>query len=205
VTCLGVKEKLSLALRTSELLFGIAQKVTKKARHRPRCSDSRQRIGMPCASQLRRGRLTARPCADSRRARIVRAPLRAIFAEACDARHRKRRRNSANTSVPGLRCSGAQEARCCSPLLHCGGSGRNARSGGAMDRADSAACTGMCTQRNTGELPRTFRAGARKAQCQGRVLFGYFLLHEQEKVTRSAEGRVEALLFESAKVRGRAP
>jgi len=29
----------------------------------------------------------------------------------------------------------------------------------------------------------------------GRVLFGDFLLHEQEKVTRSSTGRVEALAF----------
>jgi hypothetical protein len=58
-----------------------------------------QRIRMPCASRLRRGRLTAHPCADSRRARIVRAPLRAIFAEACDARHRERRRSSSNPSI----------------------------------------------------------------------------------------------------------
>ena len=127
---------------------------------------------MPCASRLRRGRLTARPCADSRRARIVRAPLRAIFAEACDARrHERRQKTIPNPSILGLRrfllC--AQDARCSWFPLHCGGSGRDARRGGAMDRADSAACTRMCTQRNTGELTRTFRAGARKAQCQGRV------------------------------------
>jgi len=50
------------------------------------------RIGLPCASRVRRGRLRARPCARSRRARIVRAPLRAISAAPCDARHRERRR-----------------------------------------------------------------------------------------------------------------
>jgi len=126
----------------------------------------------------------------------VRAPLRAIFAEACDARHRERRPICPNPSIPGLRFSsselvngfigaieffsfrfvgfGAQDARCSSPLLHCGGSGRNARSGGAMDRADSAACTRMCTQRNTG---------------RGRVLFG------QEPEKRNAKGVFSLVTF----------
>src|SRR5438445_1556119 len=39
----------------------------------------------------------------------------------------------------------------------------------------------------TRPLTRTFRAGARKAQCEGVLLFGYFLLHKQEKVTRSPQ------------------
>ena len=49
------------------------------------------RGGVPCASRLRWGRLTAHPCADSRRARIVRAPLTGFSTEGCDARHRERR------------------------------------------------------------------------------------------------------------------
>ena len=102
-------------------------------------------------------------------------PLRAIFAEACDARrHERRQKTIPNPSILGLRrfllC--AQDARCSWFPLHCGGSGRDARRSGAMDRADSAACTRMCTQRNTGELTRTFWAGARKAQCQGCAFFG---------------------------------
>jgi len=108
----------------------------------------------------------------------------------------------------------AQDARCSWFPLHCGGSGRDARRGGAMDRADSAVCTRMCTQRNTGELTRTFRAGARKAQCQGCASLWLLslaqaresnslgrrpsessALHKERKVTRSAAGRVKALLL----------
>jgi hypothetical protein len=49
--------------------------------------------GCSCASRRRRGRLAVRPCTVSRRARIVRAPLRAFSAVTCDARHRERRRD----------------------------------------------------------------------------------------------------------------
>jgi len=49
--------------------------------------------GCSCASRRRQGRLAACPCTVSRRARIVRAPLRAFSAVTCDARHRERRRD----------------------------------------------------------------------------------------------------------------
>ena len=150
---------------------------------------------MPCASRLRRGRLTARPCADSRRARIVRAPLRAIFAEACDAQHRERRPGCAHSVRPWTAllwragCAllftpfALQRPRCA----------KRRRDGSRRFR---------CVHRDVHSAehrprPRTFRAGARKAQCQGRVLLGYFLLHEQEKVTRSPKGRVKALALKT--------
>ena len=57
---------------------------------------------IPCASRVRRGRLRAHPCARSRRARIVRAPLRAFSAAPCDARHRERRPCSTNPCIPAL-------------------------------------------------------------------------------------------------------
>jgi len=69
----------------------------------------------------------------------------------------------------------------------------NARRGGAKDRADFAACIRTCSQRSPApdaDPERRMRAGR---NVLGRVLFGDFLLHEQEKVTRSSAGRVEAL------------
>jgi hypothetical protein len=66
-------------------------KVTKRLGARRGVLIRFRRIRMPCASRLRRGRLTAHPCAGIRRARVVRAPLRAFSATACDARHRERR------------------------------------------------------------------------------------------------------------------
>ena len=54
----------------------------------------------------------------------------------------------------------------------------------------------------TRPLLRTFRAGARKAQCGGVLLFGYFLLHEQEKVTRAAQRHGSLALKVTARPQG---
>src|SRR5206468_1736789 len=81
-------------------------------------------------------------------------------------------------------CLCAQERAAVGSPLHCGGSGRDARRGGAMDRADSAACTRMCNRRNTGRGCVLFGQEARKAQCLGCISFGYFSLCKQRKVTR---------------------
>ena len=83
----------------------------------------------------------------------------------------------------------AQERAAVGSPLHCGGSGRDARRGGAMDRADSAACTWMCNRRNTGRGRGLFGQEARKAQCLGCISFGYFSLCKQRKVTRAAKPR----------------
>jgi hypothetical protein len=48
----------------SGLLFGIAQKVTKKASAQRSVPIRILRIGIPCASRLSRGRLTVHPCTD---------------------------------------------------------------------------------------------------------------------------------------------
>jgi len=163
---------------------------------------------MPCASRLRRGRLTAHPCADSRRARILRAPLRAIFAEACDARHRERRqehsfsRPSMDYVAPRLSLLFLVQlwsAGCA--LLPIPFALRRQRPRRPKGRRDGSRRF-RCVHRDVHSAehrprPRTFRAGARKAQCQGRVLLGYFLLHEQEKVTRSPKGRVKALALKT--------
>ena len=94
---------------------------------------------------------------------------------------------------------GAQDARCfgfAGPHYIAAAAVGNARRGGAMDRADFAVCTRRCSQRSPApdaDPERRMRAGR---NVLGRVLFGDFLLHEQEKVTRSSAGRVGALALE---------
>jgi len=48
---------------------------------------------------------------------------------------------------------------------------------------------------NPGRSARTRSAQREGRGIRGVLLFGYFLLHKQEKVTRSAEGRVKALFI----------
>src|SRR5439155_7594399 len=61
-----------------------------------------------------------------------------------------------------------------------------------------------CNFSGTRPLTRAFRAGARKAQCEGVLLFGYFLLHKQEKVTRSpqASGSLRSQVTRAAQRHG---
>ena len=68
LSLLFVSAELSLALRASELLFGLAQKVTKKASAHRGVLPRIVRGKIPCASRRRRGRLTVHPCtaADAR-------------------------------------------------------------------------------------------------------------------------------------------
>ena len=56
---------------------------------------------------------------------------------------------------------------------------------GARDRAQFAASTRRCCQRTPGAWPRSRRTGVRRPPLWGGLLFGYFLLATQEKVTRS--------------------
>jgi len=200
VTCRGVKEKLSLVLRTSELLFGIAQKVTKKARHRPRCSDSRQRIGMPCASRLFGVAQTVRPCTASRSRRSVAAPLRAISLSACDARHRERRRRTLLIR-PSMDCAVLASARRSALLL------------GPLCIATAAAVMREAAARWIAPIPLSahgcavsgtqascralFGQEPEKRNAKGVVSLGYLSLHEQRKVTRSPQAS-ESCAFRQA-------
>src|SRR3954451_15294965 len=59
---------------------------------------------------------------------------------------------------------------------------RAPHAGGARDRADFFHRPGMACGKNPFVLREPL--APRAARCRGRVLFGYFLLHEQEKVTR---------------------
>ena len=56
--------------------------------------------------------------------------------------------------------------------------------GRAHDARAFAVGTGMCRQRTSGASSRSRRTGVRRPRPCGCVLFGYFLLHKQEKVTR---------------------
>jgi len=66
-----------------------------------------------------------------------------------------------------------------------------------MDRAHSAACTRMCSQPNPAADADPLGGMPKGRNALGRILFGDFLLSEQEKVTRSPAGRVEALALKS--------
>ncbi len=170
----------------SELLLALP-KSNQKARRPTRCfaAHRAQRNALRFSAPAGRREL-AHPCAQtsapcSRWRLRCSAPRKAPFI----ARIR-----------PSMDCAPvlcAHDARSSWSPLHCGGSGRDARRGGAMNRADSAVSTRMCCQRNTGRGRALFGHDARKAQCQGRVSFAYFSLHEQRKVSRLPAGRVEAL------------
>jgi hypothetical protein len=85
------KAELPLGLRPSALLFVIAQKVTKKARHRMRCSDSPRANRNPLRFSARRG------CSDST----------SMYCFAIAAIHR---RDPAGFLPPRLRCSAPRTA-----------------------------------------------------------------------------------------------
>ena len=66
---------------------------------------------------------------------------------------------------------------------------RAPHAGGAMDRADFDNRPWMACGRNPSA--RSEPSAQPRARIRGRVLFGYFLLHEQEKVTRPPGWRTE--------------
>ena len=167
------------------------EKVTKERR------PTRPRSPMKPATARGRsgGSLTGHPWPDSERARLVRAPLRA-FSFAPSPRPRgtrearaEKREAKKDLVVPAQ--AGTQRLCSCSALRSqtplCRGEGRTEKpraphAGGARDRADSIVRPGMACRSNPSA--RSEPAALRPARHRGRVLFGDFLLHEQEKVTR---------------------
>jgi hypothetical protein len=202
--------ELSLALRASELLFVIAQKVTKKARHRTRCFDSHPANQNPLCFSPAPG------CSDST----------SLYCFASAAIHR---RAPSGIFRRGLRCSAPRTA----PLIHeavhpcttlrCG-SGKHWLGFGfalALLLRQDAARTGPPEARrgcagSVRRRPRTMRGRSLNvhgctssepqstlAHSQGRMpgeraAGGVFLwlpfFAQAKKVTRSPAGRVEALL-----------
>ena len=198
---LCLSAKLRLALRASRLLFGIAQKVTKKARHRTRWSDSppANRTAL-CFSGTAGSSESTSVCSQPTRAhpatapallylrhpcRRVRAPLRAISAVHCDARHREWRRSCTNPCIPALpRCSRLRRrkllaSRCCcfcgrmppngAPVARRGGEGKVRRMARRM-RASSLNAHGRASSE-----PRSRLADPQGRRPGGRAIWGVFL------------------------------
>ncbi len=141
-----LRQRLSRTLRVSDLLLALP-KSRQKARRRPRC-----------ASRLSRGRLTVRPCTDSRRARVpARAPA-GFSASPCNARHREcRRALLRRPSIHGLRCTERARIASCfrSVLCFC---------------AHDARCSWVpfALRRQRPQCPKGRRDGSRRFRCQHR-------------------------------------
>jgi hypothetical protein len=110
-----------------------------------------------------RGSLNAPPCPCNELARIVRAILRTFPSL---PRRGKRGPENQEPRRAGLLCSGAygRAALASGSLCIAAAAVENARRGGAMDRADFAACTWTCSQRSpTADADPLGRSP--KAQC----------------------------------------
>ena len=173
------------------------------------------RIGLPCASRVRRGRLRARPCARSRRARILRAPLRASSAAPCDARRRERRRfmhesvhpctasiqsfASPETCRMSNKCERLllllrQDAAQTGPPVARRGCGGKARRVARTMRASSLRAHGCALNEPRSTLAKS-EGRMPGDRATGGVLSLVTFFAQAKKVTRSPAGRVGALLF----------
>jgi hypothetical protein len=177
----------------------------------PTLAPCAQSLCSRCASPLR-GSLTVHPWTGIELAHLLWATLRAFPAQPRRERrdplsaHRARQSNSPSSAfgtfsrLAGEGGSTANTKACtCRKLLRLGcagcavngapmqwrsGAGK-ARRVGAMDCAQLAASTWMCCQPTPGAAARSRRTGVRRPLRRGGLLFGYFLLATQEKVTRS--------------------
>ena len=177
------------SLAASHFLLLAQEKVTKE-----KGTLAAAVAGHPCPATTRGrsgGSLTVRPCTGSERARILRAPLRA-FSSAPSPRPRGTREEQ-SAAVPAAEARRQRPSSCsCFALLlgpsvtrrRADGQGPRTARGGARDRAHFAAGHGW----PVGKTPaaRSAPGAQRRARHRGCVLFGYFLLHKQEKVTRPA-------------------
>jgi len=203
--------KLRLALRASRLLFGIAQKVTKKARpltrrsdsHRAnrtslRFSSSRGRSDSTVPVLLRdRGDPSPRPfgliprslrCSAPRTAPVVHESVHPCTASLRSFAPRQACRKSKKRERLLLR----QDAARMGPLWR--GEGVEEKPEGWRARCAPVRCMYMDVHSaNPGAPSRTRRAGCPEGAPPGCVSFGDFSLDKQRKVTRSPGGRVEAL------------
>ena len=100
---------------------------------------------------------------------------------------------STNPSIPGLRFSmlGRAGSALTGPL-RCGEAAEDQPEGWRARCAPVRRQHTDVLSANPAAASRTRRAGARRAHCRGRLLFGYLLLAKQEKVTRSAKGRAKS-------------
>ena len=146
---------------------------------------------VPCASRLRRPLTTAHPCADARRSRSLAIALRVSPAPPAML-----------GALKGAQDQGRNQKRSGAPALHLI-SGlllpRRAH-GGKLDRvARRKRASSLHVYGRTFNEPRNAIANlpgeARQAWHRGRLSFAYFSLAKQRKVSRSAEGRAEVLLY----------
>jgi hypothetical protein len=152
------------------------------------------------------GLLTAPPCAGSKRARVVRAPLRA------DPPNRRRSIGAPVSGLPGRQSqSVATCSSCacfCSCFCSCGHDGRpmgplgrgEAATDSPKGRAHDARVFFASAWMRCRKTPATARApggqDARKARPRGAFSLGYLSLGKQRKVTRRPEGPAKALALQ---------
>jgi len=144
---------------------------------------------------------TVRPWTDGKRARVVRAPLRA------DPPARRRSIGAPVSGLPGRQSQGVAVGCFCSCSRFCGHEGRpvgplargetttDRPKGRAHDARVFFASIGTCCRKTPAAARAPGGQDARKACARGAFLFGYFLLGKQEKVTRGPEGPAKALLL----------
>ena len=171
--------------RAGHFLLLVQEKVTKEKhtltlRFSGSCPKSpRQRPGSAEGTSMypaESARSRADPCGPDR-------PL----SPQCEGAQKRRASCAPEPSTRRRRCASfafrfcAQERAALGSPLHCGGSGRDARRGGAMDRADSAACTRTCNRRNTGRGCVLFGQEPEKRNAWGAFLLVTFLCASKEK------------------------
>jgi hypothetical protein len=148
------------------------------------------------------GLLTAPPCAGSKRARVVRAPLWA------DPPARRRSIGAPVSGLPGRQSQSVAVRSFCFCSRFCGHDGRPmgplGRGESATDspkgRAQDARVFFASAWMRCRKTPATARApggqDARKARTRGAFSLGYLSLGKQRKVTRRPEGPAKALALQ---------
>jgi len=198
------------------LLRRSAQKVTKKARHRTRWSDSHRanRTALRFSGTTGSADSTSM-CWQPTRAHPARAPA-GFSAVPCDARHRERRRLCINPCIPALRLcdrlllqkvAARAEVRAAVASAAgrrpngapCGAASgrRKSPKGRAHDARAFAVRTGMCAQRTPEPAREVGGQDGPETAPPGVCFFGYFLCtstapqerREQRSWPRSGEGQ----------------
>jgi hypothetical protein len=153
------------------------------------------------------GLLTAPPCAGSKRARVVRAPLRA------DPPNRRRSIGAPLSGLPGRQSQSVVPRSFCSRSCSCF-CGHDGRPMGPLGRGETATDSPKgrahdarvffaSARMRCRKTPATARApggqDARKARPRGAFSLGYLSLGKQRKVTRRPEGPAKALDLKNQK------
>ena len=209
----SLEEQSFVSPAASRLLFGIAQKVTKKARHRTRWSDSHRanRTALRFSGTTGSADSTSM-CWQPTRAHPARAPA-GFSAVPCDARHRERRRLCINPCIPALRLcdrlllqkvAARAEVRAAVASAAgrrpngapCGAASgrRKSPKGRAHDARAFAVRTGMCAQRTPEPAREVGGQDARRPRHRGCVSLVTFFAQalRRRSGANSAAGREAA-------------